>query len=442
MRRISTILLFTTLGLLLIAPTSALSQAPPSSGGEACPALVLSAYTTTADLCESTGRNQACYGHSLLEAKPQPNVSAFKFDQEGDVANVGQIQSLRLSVMDDTTGAWGITLMRLQANMPDSQPAKNVTLLLVGDVEINADTTTTTTQAAYIHARGNVNVRQSPTVDSGVIVSLPPGRQVTVDGRLADNSWIRARLPNNGGTGWIAGSLLTSAEDFAALDVVDASSRYHMPMQAFTFKSGSNDAPCAEAPDSGIMIKTPEGMGKVTLLINEVDIQIGSTVFLQAQPGGDMSILVTEGSVEVGAFGSTVQVPMGEQATVPMGESLQASGPPTPPTSFDPASVSALPVELLEKLTPPLPEPIPGGPEIVDPPDVEHGVIGPGGTTTGTGGTTVGTGETPGDGSETPPPPGKEDHKVTICHKGHTITIDEHALPAHLAHGDTLGPCP
>jgi hypothetical protein len=32
-------------------------------------------------------------------------------------------------------------------------------------------------------------------------------------------------------------------------------------------------------------------------------------------------------------------------------------------------------------------------------------------------------------------------HKVTICHKGHTITIDRSALPAHLRHGDTIGPC-
>lgn len=31
--------------------------------------------------------------------------------------------------------------------------------------------------------------------------------------------------------------------------------------------------------------------------------------------------------------------------------------------------------------------------------------------------------------------------KVTICHKGHTITIAQSALPAHLAHGDTVGPC-
>lgn len=37
--------------------------------------------------------------------------------------------------------------------------------------------------------------------------------------------------------------------------------------------------------------------------------------------------------------------------------------------------------------------------------------------------------------------------KVLICHKpekkgGHTISVSSSAVPAHLAHGDTLGPCP
>src|SRR5881275_2656732 len=30
--------------------------------------------------------------------------------------------------------------------------------------------------------------------------------------------------------------------------------------------------------------------------------------------------------------------------------------------------------------------------------------------------------------------------KVTICHKGQTITVDENAVPAHLKHGDHTGP--
>ena len=32
--------------------------------------------------------------------------------------------------------------------------------------------------------------------------------------------------------------------------------------------------------------------------------------------------------------------------------------------------------------------------------------------------------------------------KVTLCHKGRTISVPEPAVAAHLAHGDTLGPCP
>jgi LPXTG-motif cell wall-anchored protein len=43
---------------------------------------------------------------------------------------------------------------------------------------------------------------------------------------------------------------------------------------------------------------------------------------------------------------------------------------------------------------------------------------------------------------------GSDDGKVTVCHvppgnpnNAHTIVISVNALPAHLAHGDTLGPC-
>jgi uncharacterized protein YgiM (DUF1202 family) len=414
MRRITSVLLFPILGLLLAVPTAALSQT--TSQGEACPELVRTAYATTADLCERTGRNQACYGHSLLVARPQPNVSDLKFNQEGDLADVDQIQSLRLSVMDDTTGAWGITLMRLQANMPDSQLGKNVTLLLVGDVEFTADPTTTTTQEAVISGPDNVNMRQGPSLDAAVIESLPPGRGVVADGRLADNSWIRIRLPNNGGTGWIASWLLTSTDGLDNLDVVEASSHYYTPMQAFTFRSGVHDAQCAEAPDSGMVIKTPEGMGKVTLLVNEVDVQVGSTVYFQAQSGGDMAIRVIEGSVGVSAFGTTYDVTTGNETMVPVDENLKAAGPPTLPTPFVPEDVRALPLHLLDQLTPPVP------------PTIETGV-----KPEGVDGADGGSGES--DQSST------GQRKFLLCQNGHTISVAEPAVPALLAQGATMGAC-
>lgn len=37
------------------------------------------------------------------------------------------------------------------------------------------------------------------------------------------------------------------------------------------------------------------------------------------------------------------------------------------------------------------------------------------------------------------PPPSS---KVAVCHKGRkTLYVDEHAVQAHLDHGDYLGPC-
>jgi len=39
-----------------------------------------------------------------------------------------------------------------------------------------------------------------------------------------------------------------------------------------------------------------------------------------------------------------------------------------------------------------------------------------------------------------------EGEKVLVCHKpnknAHTLSLPPSAVPAHLAHGDTLGPCP
>ena len=31
--------------------------------------------------------------------------------------------------------------------------------------------------------------------------------------------------------------------------------------------------------------------------------------------------------------------------------------------------------------------------------------------------------------------------KVTLCHNGHSINVSMNAQDAHVAHGDTIGPC-
>lgn len=119
------------------------------------------------------------------------------------------------------------------------------------------------------------------------------------------------------------------------------------PMQAFTFTSGVDDRPCDEAPDSGIMIQTPAGVGEITLLVNEVTIDLGSTAYLQAEPGNEMAIHIVDGEGQVSTGGATMMVPEGAWARVPLDEDGLSDGPAEGPLPYDEDSLQSLPVPLL-----------------------------------------------------------------------------------------------
>src|SRR3990172_3522411 len=202
----TTILLLGFLVSILVPGTT-----PPaiSSGSTQCAETVRVALVATDRLCESTARNQVCYGHSILDAQPQPNVGRLDFAREGDIVDVDKVQALRLSGMDVESEIWGVALMRLQANLPDSLTGHNITLLVFGDVEIENQMTITSSLDVTVRATHNINARQGPSFGTKVIGSLGPGQTVTANGRLADSSWVRIALPDNGGTGWVPGWLLT-----------------------------------------------------------------------------------------------------------------------------------------------------------------------------------------------------------------------------------------
>jgi quercetin dioxygenase-like cupin family protein len=137
--------------------------------------------------------------------------------------------------------------------------------------------------------------------------------------------------------------------DVEIRDLTEDEADTKAPLQAFYFKSGLKDAPCPEAPDSGVLIQTPAGEQRVEFRINEVDIALGSTAYVQAQPDGEMTASVLEGQAEVTAFGTTVTVPQGFRVTVPLDAAGNASGAPNEPEEFDPTTLSALPISLLPR---------------------------------------------------------------------------------------------
>jgi hypothetical protein len=313
---------------------------------DSCPAIVQAALTATNDACGSTGRNQACYGNIALAAEAQANVPDFSFTAAGDIADIAAIKTLILSSLSLTDNTWGVALMSVQANLPDTLPGQNVTMLLFGNVEIVNTVEQLTTLA--MTATGGVNVRLRPTTNANVLSSLTRGAAVTATGRLADSSWIRIKLPDDSrGTGWVSAQFLQSADDVNTLNVVDAEAQLFGPMQSFYFKSGVGDAPCAEAPESGILIHTPKGVGQVNLTANGVDISLGSTVYVQAVPGDYMTVSTIEGDVSIQAFNVAQAVPAGTVARIPLDANGIASGPPEFPQPYEQAHVTALPVSIL-----------------------------------------------------------------------------------------------
>ncbi len=328
--------------LILLCFTTALAQ------DGVCSAIVQKAMSAVEENCAPTGRNQACYGYVALDAIPRENVGDFTFTNQGDLASVSDIASLRLTRLNPEANTWGIALMKIQANLPDTLPGQNVTFLLFGDVEIDNATDSALT-TVEITSKNSINVRSGPSTNYGVIGSLANGETTTANGRSSDSSWLRIHIPDSNDVGWVSASLVTLGGDISALAFVDADSEVSAftPMQAFYFSTNIGSSSCEGAPQDGILIQTPEGVGEINLRANDVDIQLGSTAYLQAGAGDKMTISVVEGLGHATADGVTVAIPAGAQVDIPIDEDLKASGAPGDVHPYDASLVQPLPIAAL-----------------------------------------------------------------------------------------------
>jgi len=236
--------MFALLGVLLVVGHVAAQST--------CPTMVDEALKGLDTACAGLSRNQACYGNVSLEATPRTGVNNFSFHKIGDIVDVTDIDTLKLEPMDEAANTWGVVMMALQADIPDSLPGQNVTFVLFGNVEIQNTST---------------------------------GDQT--------------------------------------------------PMQAFTLKTGVSDAGCEEAPESGVMIQTPTGVQSVSFNVNGVDMEVGSTIMLQAQPEKDLIVSTMEGAAVMQMpDGTAYPVICGTEFSIPMDAKMQPRGIPLMPIAL------------------------------------------------------------------------------------------------------------
>ncbi|MCS6835574.1 MAG: SH3 domain-containing protein [Anaerolineae bacterium] len=327
------------LGLLISAIL--LLLALTAQAQDSCSAEIGAAFQSIADRCAALGRNQACYANALVEAVPREGIEGFSFRSPGDVVTIDSLQSLTLANRLAEADEWGAAVLSLQANLPDTLPGQNVILLLFGAVSIENATPARVTRDLVLTSNGRI--RSTPTTQAdNVLRVLNSGSRVTADGRTAAGDWIRIILSD--GKGWVSSSVVSGDTD--SLVSVAAEESFDMPMQAFYFTTGVGDRPCLEAPDSGILIQTPEGAGSVELLANGVHIALGSAAYLQASDGL-MTVAVVEGRGIIRASGITQYLPAGTYSTIALDETGRSpSGTPTYPQPYDFERLKALPTEI------------------------------------------------------------------------------------------------
>jgi hypothetical protein len=293
---------------------------------ENCPVLVQRALSTMNSACESTQRNEICYGHPLLKAEPR--IPAVTLEHVGDRQPVLLIQTLETAPMDAAQGVWGVALLRLQASLPDALPGQNITMLVMGQAQV--DNAVPLADEVPVTIRNRANVRQVPSTSGAVLRSLAASTTLSATGSTIDRNWVRVRT-TDGLQGWIFAELLSG--DLAAVPALETPDLNTQPMQAFIVRSGIGDAPCAEAPESGVYIQTPQGAGLVQFTVNGVDVSLGSGLFVQcAQDTTTLYLLYGTGTVR--ARGVSQKLQPGTRVVVPTENCQSAQMPPSLPEAY------------------------------------------------------------------------------------------------------------
>ncbi len=253
-----------------------------------CPGVVNDALSQLGTNCANMARNSACYGFNNVDTVfnvPVPSDFFTATNERADLLTIDTIRTVALNLADDQ---WGVSLLNVQANLPDALPGQGVVFVLLGGVEVEGDVEPqdavipqTTQQVALTR---DAELRSAP--DSGewkaskVIGSVPAAALVPVDAIDPTGGWLR--IVFNDQPGWISRAAV--ADDVSALTVVGPAD--FTPMQAFFFRVGIGGVSCEDVP-SLLAVQGPRDVA-VDLSVDRVDVRVTSTIVLQTFPPGDV----------------------------------------------------------------------------------------------------------------------------------------------------------
>jgi hypothetical protein len=314
---------------------------PLSAQGD-CPAIVQQALNTAGQVCIGLTRNQVCYGHNHIEATDWEGFALPNFTQPGSMADLLNMAALATFPFDEQTQTWGVAMMAVQADLEETLPGQNVTLVVYGDVDVENGVEPGKKLAPQMIpgvSNSNPNLRLGPGTSYAIAGSLAPEEAVTVIGQNEAGDWFQILRGND--VRWVAARFITLDDETAVLKVADPNTDpilLEQPMQAFQVRTRPGRPPvCDEAPRDGVVIQAPKDT-TVNFLVNGIEMRVGSTALIL--PGE------SEDQMEVATLGGTIGLSSGgvEQVVLP-GFTTQviAGSAPTEPEPYEYEDVHGLP---------------------------------------------------------------------------------------------------
>lgn len=253
---------FTLLNVVAYAPMSV------------CPADALLDLARAASACYGLEHEQVCVGSGLVTASGHDGVVLSDFTLAGQRAPANTLQRVTTQIQNNEIA---IVSFSLQTSLTELE-ARQVTMLLIGDVSLTNKVAPLVEQVAY--ARGTVNIRTSPQPDSDILARIGVNESLVVNGRTDDNPWLRAQVRDSNDVGWVATEVV-SIDNRQALPIAVSGEVVKRPFEIMNLISGDT-ALCDDSLPSGLLLQTPSPDTEITLTLNDTPVTLAGTFFIQA----------------------------------------------------------------------------------------------------------------------------------------------------------------
>lgn len=317
-----------------------------------CPVLQNEALSNIAAHCAEQQDGTLCFGHPTLAVMPRLSIPAApSLQQPGDSMPITGIDWLSVSTEDKT---WGVARAVFPAYPYDSLEAEPSALLAFGNVAIfflePLDVPSPLIDVAVTASRG-AYLRAEPSTDADIVKPIPVRSKVKAIAASPNRNWLRVYAAPDM-PGWMSREVLTEpAESLPVAGAESALIPLWLPWQAFDFHSDIDDAPCAEAPESGILLQTPKFIAPRQFSINGIRLRLSGSAWLQTTMTSGTHIRVLDGLAHVRAAGVEQEVKSGFMTKIALAMSddgrLTPAEAPTEPLAYDYHALLRLPLHAL-----------------------------------------------------------------------------------------------